>query len=194
MAKSFNEQMKDRFIKISSDYDTINAYVHETAVMILKHAKEHGDCSTAQGLVMAMPASARREMLILWFKSFSPIVVKNDGAWTAKMHPKDSKLYVPFDVEGGEATPFYKLAEKHKERPPLDFKALRKMVEGLADRIEKMVAEGKVQEDDVPSAEAIVKQLSGLNIRRIRPAPAANTDTPSEDTEAEDVIQLHAIG
>jgi hypothetical protein len=132
--------------------------------MILKHANEHKDCSTAQGLVMAMPASTRREMLILWFKMFSPIVVKNDDKWASKMHSEGTKLYVPFDIEAAEATPFYKLAEEHKERPPLDAEGILKLIEGLAGRLVKMGEEGKILPEFVDSAASAAAALKRIKI------------------------------
>lgn len=180
MAKvSFNDRMKERFTKITNDYQKVNEYVHETAVMIMEHALKCGDCTTAQGLVMAMPASIRREMMILWFKSFSPIVVKNDDKWRAKMHKEGSKLYVPFDIEAAKATPFYTLAEKNKERAPLDFDALLKMVERLATQIEKRVENGEVAEEAIATAEDVARRLKGFKIKKI--VSEASSDASNDD-------------
>ncbi len=180
MAKSFNARMADRFVKITADYAKINDYVHETAVMIAEHAKEHGDCSTAQGLVMAMPASSRREMLILWFATFTPIVVKNDDRWNAKMHKEGTKLFVPFDIEAGKAKPFFQLAEENKERPPLDFDGLLKLVERLSTQIERKIEKGEVVDEDIPTALDVARKLKGLKIIKIKPEPANNESDAAE--------------
>lgn len=168
MAKSFNAQMRDRFTRITNDYNKVNLFVHETAMMIANHAKEHGDCSTAQGLVMAMPASIRREMLIMWFTRFTPIVVKNDDKWEAKMHKVGTKLYVEWNLEEADATPFFKLAEENKEAAPLTFEQMVKMVEGLAKRIEKKIENGEVEQADVASAHAIAAKIAGLKLTRVK--------------------------
>jgi len=183
MAKSFNARMQDRFKTLTSNADKLNVYIHDTAMMIAEHAKEHGDCSTAQGLVMAMPASMRREMLILWFKTFTPIVVKNDPKFVAAMHKPASKMFVPWDLEAGKATPFYKLAEENKEKAPLTGEALLKMIEGLVKRAEKSIDDGKAEEADIPYIQAIARSLSGLKVER--PAVVANDDKePGEEKAA----------
>lgn len=186
MAKSFNARMKDRFLKITADYAKINQYVHETAVMIAKHAKEHGDCSTAQGLVMAMPASTRREMLILWFSTYTPIVVKNNEDFESKMHKPESKMFVDWDIEGGEADPFFEMAKRNKEQEPKDFAALVALVHALGPKIEKMIENDQVEAEDIPSAEAMAARLKGLRFQRVQPSNDddnnATGDTPQAET------------
>lgn len=184
MAKSFNATMKARFTKITNDYGKVNAYVHETAMMIAAHALEHGDCSTAQGLVMAMPASTRRSMLILWFATYTPIVVKDDDKFVAKLHKPESKSFVPFDLTAGSATPFYTLAEQNPEGKILDFAALLKLVEGLGKRIEKKVEDGKVAPEDIESARQIALTITGLKFSRVVPVAPAQQDNDQDDNEA----------
>lgn len=181
MAKSFNARMKDRFIKITADYGKINQYVHETAVMIAEHAKEHGDCSTAQGLVMAMPASARREMLILWFSTYTPIVVKNSEDFESKMHKPESKMFVEWDIEAGKADPFFEMAKRNKEQPPKDFAALVALVHALGPKIDKMIENGQVEAEDIPSAEALAERLKGMRFTRVKPS---NDDADGEGVPA----------
>lgn len=183
MAKSFNARMKDRFAKITSDYNKINAYVHQTAMMIAAHAKEHGDCSTAQGLVMAMPASSRREMLILWFATFTPIVVKNSDSFVASMHKPASKMFRDWNLEAGDEKPFYELAKEHKEQAPKDVEALIAMFKSLGPRIERMIEKGEVEQDAVPTATELAAYAKNFKFKRV--TSAANSDeTPKLATEA----------
>ena len=182
MAKSFNAMMADRFTKIRTDAATINKYVHDTAVMIAKHAAEHRDCSTAQGLVMTMPASFRREMLILWFTKFTPIVVKNADGWTAKMHKEDSKLFVPFDVEAGEATPFYELARQNKERAPLDFAGLVLLPQKLAKQLQDRIDNELVTPAELETAKSLVAALKGIRVQHVN----INVEAEPAEGEAED--------
>lgn len=106
MAKlSFNARMAIRFKKITSDYGKINAYVHETAMEILEHVKEHRNCATAQMLINAMPQSARKLALITWFSTYSPILVKDKSDWTPKILPETDSRFVDFDLEGAKANP-----------------------------------------------------------------------------------------
>ncbi|MGB3710476.1 MAG: hypothetical protein WA985_02180 [Erythrobacter sp.] len=50
-----------------------NSFIHQTAIMILEHAKGTGDCSAALDLIRALPAGGRRARLALWFRAYSPI-------------------------------------------------------------------------------------------------------------------------
>lgn len=176
MAKSFNARMKERFALITSSYDKVNKLVHETAMEILRHAEEHKDCSTAQGLIMALPASIRREQLILWFRLYTPIVVKNSDDWAAKMHPQESKMFVPFNAEEADANPFYELAKKNKEvAEALDAEGILKLISRLAAQLDKKVKDGEVEasvEDSVISAAA--------QLRRIRVTPKAPANDAGE--------------
>lgn len=186
MAKSFNARMAARFKSITTNGDKLNAYIHETAMMIATHAKEHGDCSIANDLIMALPASMRREMLILWFSKFTPIVTKNDSQWVAKMHKEGTKLFVPFDLDAGNDTPFWKLAEDNKEREPLDFDGLLAMVKRLASQIDKKIEKGEVKAQDVDSAKAMARKISELRFEPV-PQPGANiplAKTPQEVVNA----------
>src|SRR3546814_11023129 len=97
-------------------------------MLIVRHAKEHGDCSTAQWLVMSLPASMRREMLILWFKTFTPIVVKNSDDFVAAMHKPGSKLFVEWNIKEADANPFYAFAEQKTESEPFPFEQLLTIV------------------------------------------------------------------
>jgi hypothetical protein len=159
---------------ITTNAAKLNVMIHDTAVLIAEHALAHGDCTPAQGLVNAMPASMRRTMLVMWFDKFTPIVVKADNpAWNSKMHKEGSKLFVPFDIEAGRATPFYELAEQNPEGKTLDFAALVKMVEAIGKRIEKKIEEGAVAPEDVASAKAIAVKVNALKFDRVAANDAA---------------------
>jgi len=174
MAKSFNARMRDRFRSITTNGDKLNLYIHETAMMISTHAKEHGDCSLANEFVLSLPASMRREMLILWFSTFTPIVTKNDPKWTAKMHKEGTKLFVPFDLSAGNETPFYKLAEDNKEKAPTSIDDLEKWLKSLPAKVEKDIEKGRVDQSAVSYAQAIALALAAIKIDR--PAPANSND------------------
>lgn len=191
MAKSFNAMMQARFKKITTDYGKINQYVHETAMLILNHAKEHGDCSTAQGLVNAMPRSARKLALVSWFSKFSPIVVKDDDNWVAKMHKEDTKLFVPFDIEGAAETPWFDLADTMGAEKVYNLDDILKIGPAAdAKRIRQRIEKGEVEPAAVAAAEAYADYLEGIKIPSFRsivandktaPAPVeVETETPAE--------------
>ena len=171
------KQIDAKLRVISTTGDKLNALVHEAAVMIAAHAKEHGDCTRALALVFAMPASVRRQKVIDWFALYTPIRVipKNDKVGMLK---ETAKGYTPFDLEAGGETPWFKLAELDPEEKLYDFDALVKMVERLAKQIVKKVEDGKVPAEDVKSAEAIASQISHLKLVRVNdnPVPAAKAE------------------
>lgn len=170
--KQIDKQIK----QITTNSQKLNDLIHETAVLILEHAKEHGDCSRAQVLVMALPASMRRTMLIAWFSEFSPIVTKNSNDWNAQMHKeqtalgKDNPLFRPFNIEAAKELPFWKMAEAQREqdREPLTFSDIVKMVERLGKQIEKRIEDGEVADDDVESAKEIARAVEGLQFHRVK--------------------------
>lgn len=159
--------MKSNLKKIDSNIKLIitnaaklNTRIHETAVMIAEHAKEHGDCTRALTLVKAMPASMRRTMLVLWFETFTPIRVKLNADKVGILKA-DAKTFTDWDIEGGKAKPFYELAEETPEKS-YDFEALVKLVERLGKSIEKKVEEGKVPANDVEKAKDIASKVKAL--------------------------------
>ncbi len=155
----------------------LNVLIHETAMLIVMHAKEHNDCSPALRLAFAMPASMRRQMLVMWFQTFTPIRMNLDNNKVGLLKP-EQKGYTPFDLEAADATPFYVMAEQNKEgsNKTYDFAALVAMVSSLSKRIDKMVEENKVKEEDTASAKAISERLSSLKFVPV----AVKKDAPAE--------------
>ena len=157
----------DKNIKtITTNAAKLNVLIHETAMLIMSHAKEHGDCSRALTLVNAMPASMRRTMLVAWFDKYSPIrvVQTNNRVGILKATAKN---YVEWNLEGAEAEPFYELAEAIPEKPALDFNALVEMVKRLGKTIEKKIEDGGVVDTDIESAKALARAVSGLKVDRV---------------------------
>jgi hypothetical protein len=174
--------------------DEFNTLIHDTAMMILIHAKEHGDCSRAQHLVMAMPASMRRTSLIVWFSDYSPIVVKNAEDWNARMQKpetatgKPNPLYKPFNIETAENDPWYKHAERNREANfvPLKFEDMVQQVQQFAGRIIKQIDDGKVADDDLESAKALARTLEDLHFTKVK-KDAENASTNDDDAELKDL-------
>jgi len=169
---------------VRTNATALNELIQTTALDILKHAQTHKDCSRAQHLLNAMPRSFRRSILIEWFATFSPIVVKDSDDWNSKMHKPDSKLYRPFDLEGAAAKPWYEMAEDKPEKT-YDFAALVKMVERLGSVINKKIEDGKVPEADVESAKAIVAKVTALRFDRIKEATGKGLVPVTEATEVD---------
>lgn len=180
----------------------VNALCHEIGMDILKWAAPtdkggagHGDCTRAQKLVMAMPASFRRSMLIAWFGKFSPILVKDSDKWDAKMHKaflSDGKtvnpLYVEWDIEGADGTPFHVLAENTPEKS-YDLETLLKMVASLSKQIAKKAADGKVPPADIDAANSLSIALAGIKITM----PSEVSDPNRGDVKSEDKADMGDI-
>lgn len=151
---------------ITTSAAKLNMLIHTTAMMVATHAQEHGDCTRALTLVKAMPASMRRTMLVLWFNTYTPIRVidKNDKVGILK---ETAKGYTPFDLDAGDLTPFFDLAEQNPEAGVYDFAKLVQMVQRIGKQIEKKIEDGKVAPEDVDSAKAIARQVSGLTFSRV---------------------------
>lgn len=149
--------------KITTNAKKLNELIHSTAIMVIQHAKEHGDCTRALALVKAMPASMRRTMLVLWFETYTPIRVKlNDDK--VGILKETAKNYVAWDIDGATATPFYELAEQNAEEKVYDYAALVAMVERLSKQIEKKIEAGAVPDADVEKAQALARSVAGLKI------------------------------
>ncbi len=138
----------------------LNGRIHETAVLIVAHAAEHGDCTRALTLVKAMPASMRRAMLIEWFRTFSPIrvSVSNDKVGLLK---DGQKGFVAFDVDAGTAKPFFEMAKDTPEAEDLTFDGVNEAIAALIKRLSKRVEEGKVAANDV---DAIATRIASLKV------------------------------
>lgn len=184
-AKASAKAISRKIAQIRTNGDKLNRLIHDTAMDIMRHAQAHGDCSLAQTLVMAMPASMRRKMLIDWFTMFSPINVKDSDKWQANMKQRPKQDVVPFDIDGADAYPFWQLAEDTPEKS-YDFKALVEMVTRLGKQINKKIEKGLVPEEDVASAEGIVTVLSGLHFNRVKIAePTPSNDEKGSEEEHE---------
>lgn len=149
----------------------LNELIHETALMILEHAQKHGDCTPAFQLVLAMPASMRRSMLIQWFATFSPIRIKTDFSGVGMLKPT-SKGYTDFDIEAASVTPFYVMAEGTPENAPkmLDFMAILNLVKKAVERIESEADEGHIAEDDKAPALALAKSIRSVLKGNVAPS------------------------
>lgn len=176
---------------------------HTIAMMIFRHAAPaelpdcvgSGDCTRALNLVKAMPGSWALQMTE-WFKSFTPIrVVEKNGK--VGFDPEYRKLKTVeeklkwWNLEAANATPFHEVVEEQRPDKVYDFKALVAMVERLGKQIEKKIADGAVPEQDIESAKAIARTVSGLHFSKVEqdntPAeqPVGQADALAVEAEAD---------
>ncbi len=138
----------------------LNDLIQNTAVGILLHAEKHGDCTRALKLVQAMPKSFRRNLLIGWFATYSPIGM-NVTTGKCGLHREGSKLYNPYDVKQAAITPWYNqpqtAAEDLVDTTVADVK---EATSRLAKRYQKKLDAGEVANDDFAAVTALVATLT----------------------------------
>jgi hypothetical protein len=167
------KQINANIALIGRNYNKVNALVQTTALAILAHAQEHGDCTPALRLVQAMPKSARRGLLINWFAKYSPIGM-NVNKGKVGFHKEGSKLYRPFNVKEATANPWYEGEEANKEDlPDTTLEAVNKGIFALAGRFKKLLDEGSVANDDIPAVEQRIADLIAIGKKAYKPVKQA---------------------
>lgn len=167
------KQINRNIQTISRSYAKVNTLVHTTAVGILVHAQQHGDCTAALRLVQAMPKSARRGLLINWFAKYSPIGM-NVNKGKVGFHKEGAKLYRPFDIEAATANPWFSGEEADKEDlPDTTLEVVNKGIFALANRFQKLLDEGSVAEADVGAVTQRITDLKALGAKAYREQKAA---------------------
>ena len=53
--------------------------IHAVAVECLQHAEAHGDATLMKSLYLALPTGQRREALLVWCNTYSPLRVTQQG-------------------------------------------------------------------------------------------------------------------
>lgn len=170
--------------------DKLKVQAHTIAMMVFMHAAPAavsedcggtGDCTRAIKIVEALPKSWASQMTE-WFKAFSPIrVVAKNGKCEydpkyKTLTPEEKVLW--WKISEANETPFYDFVEPEAADKVLDFAALVLMVQRLSKQIEKKVEEGKVAPEDIESAHAIARAVSGLDLKRVKASAANDPATP----------------
>lgn len=89
--------------------------IHENAVQCLMHAEKHGDTSLFRRLLVEIvdaKSGYRRQGLIAWMRSYSPMELKGDTINLSGTFPNGEKR--PFRIEEADKNPF-RADEKLKE-------------------------------------------------------------------------------
>jgi hypothetical protein len=105
------KEIKRRMKSVHGREETLSADIHTLAVGILIHASVHGDVKAAGELVAGFKTKTLRESLIVWFKTYSPILV-NTMTFHATQAKPNMASFKPYDVEGGTANPYYEQSSK----------------------------------------------------------------------------------
>lgn len=147
-------------IGIARNAETINETVQAVALAILAHAKEHGDCTRALRLVQALPKSFRRNLLITYFATYSPIGI-NVSTGKVGLHKEGSKLYRPFDLKTAATVKWYNQPQQEAEDlPDTTLVDVREMVSKLVKRVQKKLDDADVANDDREAVANLIAQLN----------------------------------
>lgn len=103
--------------QIKTSSTELQALIHETAVSVLAHVRDHGDTTLAVRLVNAMSSGTRREGLSAWFYKFSGKTMNlssKEGIWSCKLKPgrtpEDFDVISAMDIDFGDLTKEAKVA------------------------------------------------------------------------------------
>jgi hypothetical protein len=105
------KEIKRRMKSAHGREGTLSADIHTLAVGILIHASIHGDVKEAGNLVAGFKTKTLRESLIVWFKTYSPILI-NTTTFHATQAKPNMASFKQYDVEGGTANPYYEQSSK----------------------------------------------------------------------------------
>lgn len=132
---------------IRTNSTELQALIHETAVSVLAHVRDHGDTTLAVRLVNAMSSGTRREGLSAWFYKFSNKTMNlssKESVWSCKLKP--GREAADFDIEGASLVDFGDLTKEPKAAKAMTlediFKALKKFTNNdktLADGVTPVV-------------------------------------------------------
>ena len=150
-------KIKANIALVATNAAAWNNLVQETAVATLYHAQQHGDCTLAQALVFAIPATEKRTQqraqLISWFLAYSPIMVKNDPEWTGKLVKTGKVAERGWLITEAENNPWFMHGDKPSgDKAPIDIGKLIEMYRGLAKRIDTAIEKKQVAENDLLAA------------------------------------------
>lgn len=145
-SKAINAKIK----QISVTGKKFNDLIHETMVMVAKHALTIGpdgvmigDVTGAARLVDAMPKSNRRSLVIDHFADYTPIKIVKDsktGGIRASLRKPDEKGYVDWNIEGLELNRWDERPEVQNEPDILTYGAAKDAIFKLLKSLETKAA------------------------------------------------------
>lgn len=169
--------------------------VHNLAVECLAHAAEHGDFTlfarlvgdvkTAGNVAFGRGVRSRRQGLLEWAAKFSPIRVNGDGIMGAL--PESSKVFVPYNVEGATAAPFYDLtgeASRRTTNKPFGIEQILGRVGSFGKAIDKAVEAGTLEGDEA-ALKTLAKEANAYFAKRAREMGLIGEDNKAIAPKAE---------
>ncbi len=126
------------------------AKTQELALAIMRHAKDHGDCSRALKLVLVC-GKREQSLMINYFTAFSPINVvigKEAKDNKCNLRKSDNKKYTPFDIDGAEAVHWLDFAKPKQPPKAYSLTSFREDMQKLIKRYEKLIKDGQADDAD----------------------------------------------
>lgn len=125
----------------------LSADIHTYGVQALLHAHPtdgHSDPRKVDNILKALHKANRPEAFKVWVQTYTPIRWNGDGK--IGVLKEASPKYVPWDIEGANANPYYEAIEKVGK--PLTLKALKAMISRMETRLktaedENLIGEGE---------------------------------------------------
>lgn len=177
------KQVQGMIIRVRNAGKKYDALVHETAIQCLMHAQEHGDVRLMDRLVGALGRSTRKNGLVFWVETFSPIRWNGDAK--IGLLKEDAKTYTPFNVEDADETPFWDLAPEPPVKP-FNLAELLKLIEGLDKRIDRAVDKGTFEGDEDEARELVARVQRAADSNEVVVADAGTSD--DDNAEAADAV------
>lgn len=106
-------------VSIKTRAAKLQTEVHQAAVSSLNHAINHGDVTLMNRLLLALPASARRNALAAWAVKFGPFIANTDKS-TKGDSPLAYAKREDHDLQGAIAMPYWELKASEDGEKELD--------------------------------------------------------------------------
>lgn len=165
------------------------AKTQEIALAIIRHAKDHGDCTRALRLCLVLGKREQSQM-VNYLAAFSPIKVtlgKDATKHKVKFAERDSKTYNDFNIDGAEAIHWLAWGKPPKAPKEYSLTSFREDLQKLLKRYETMIKDGKV--DD---AEDVVEDIRAF--RTTAADRGAAKKTPVRTQLADEILAASSWG
>lgn len=143
--------------EISKSGKALTNKIVEVEIAAMHHLEQHKDSGALSRLVLAVPASMRREALKVHIMDHVPVT------WNEEKQVFKSKKKGTFNIAGAEAVPFYDYTKEEAKKLNLDkLLVVLKLVETSEKRIEKAIEEGAELTGDMEAYKARLEILRSI--------------------------------
>jgi hypothetical protein len=126
-------------------------------IAAMRHFEEHRDSGALSRLVMAVPASMRREALKLHICDHVPVT------WDEEKQLFKSRKKGTFNIEGAESIPFYEYSKESVSKVNLDKLLVPlALIEAAQKKVEKAIKDGVELSGDMTAYKARLELLRSI--------------------------------